>query len=57
MPILGILGMYFDAVVVEIKTFSLLFRLARAILCTVDTYYFSILAIGGVMVLLPNVRI
>ena len=30
--ILGLLGMYFDAVVVEVKTFSLLFRLALAIL-------------------------
>ena len=33
MQILGLLGMYFDAVVVEVKTFSLLFRLALAILC------------------------
>ena len=32
MLILGLLGMYFDAVVVEVKTFSLLFRLALAIL-------------------------
>ena len=32
MQILGLLGMYFDAVVVEVKTFSLLFRLALAIL-------------------------
>ena len=31
--ILGLLGMYFDAVVVEVKTFLLLFRLALAILC------------------------
>ena len=31
MQILGLLGMYFDAVVVEVKTFSLLFRLALAI--------------------------
>ena len=30
--ILGLLGMYFDAVVVKVKTFSLLFRLALAIL-------------------------
>ena len=29
--ILGLLGMYFDAVVVEVKTFLLLFRLALAI--------------------------
>jgi hypothetical protein len=34
MQILGLLGMYFDAVVVEVKTFLLLFRLALAILCT-----------------------
>ena len=33
MQILGLLGMYFDAVVVaEVKTFLLLFRLALAIL-------------------------
>ena len=30
--ILGLFGMYFDAVVVEVKTFLLLFRLALAIL-------------------------
>ena len=34
MQILGLLGMYIDAVVVEVETFSLLFRLALAILCT-----------------------
>ena len=33
MQILGLLDMYFDAVVVEVKTFLLLFRLALAILC------------------------
>ena len=33
MQILGLLGMYFDAVVVKVKTFLLLFRLALAILC------------------------
>jgi hypothetical protein len=32
MQILGLLGMYFDAVVVKVKTFLLLFRLALAIL-------------------------
>ena len=32
MQILGVLGMYFDAVVVEVKTFFILFRLALAIL-------------------------
>ena len=31
MQILGLLGMYFDAVVVEVMTFLLLFRLALAI--------------------------
>ena len=31
MQILGLLGMYFDAVVVEVKTFLLLFRLALAL--------------------------
>ena len=36
MQILALLGMYFDAVVVEVKTFLLLFRLALAIvLCVV----------------------
>ena len=34
MQILGLLGMYLDAVVVEVKTCLLLFRLALAILCT-----------------------
>ena len=33
MQILGLLGMYFDAEVVFVKTSSLLFRLALAILC------------------------
>ena len=33
MQILVLLGMYFDAVVVEVKTFLFLFRLALAILC------------------------
>ena len=32
MQLLGHLGIYFDAVVVEVKTFLLLFRLALAIL-------------------------
>ena len=32
--ILGLLGMYFDAVVVEVETFLLLFRLDLAILCS-----------------------
>ena len=34
MLILVLLGMYLDASVVFVKTFSLLFRLALAILCT-----------------------
>ena len=33
MQILGLLGMYFDAVVIEVKTLLLLFRLVLAILC------------------------
>ena len=33
MQILGLLSMYFDAVVLEVKTLLLLFRLALAILC------------------------
>ena len=32
MQILGLLGMYFDAEVVEVETLSLLFRLVLAIL-------------------------
>jgi hypothetical protein len=36
--ILGLLGMYFDAVVVAVKTFLLLFRLALAILCFAKLY-------------------
>ena len=35
MQILGLLGMYFDAVVVKVETFLLLFRFALAILCSV----------------------
>ena len=35
MQILGLLGMYFDAVVEEVKTFLLLFRLALTILCCI----------------------
>ena len=38
MQILGLLSMHFDAVVVEVKTFLLLFRLALAILCEVVVY-------------------
>jgi hypothetical protein len=38
MLILGLLGMYFDAVVVEVKTFLLLFRLALAILWQGDIF-------------------
>ena len=41
MQILGLLGMYFDAVVVEVKTFLLLFRLALAILCLVTFHIFE----------------
>ena len=33
--ILGLLGIHFDAVVVKVKTFLLLFRLALAILCSI----------------------
>ena len=44
MQILGLLGMYFDAAVVFVTNSSLLFRLAKAILCgclltTPLTYY------------------
>ena len=41
MQILGFLGMYFDAMVVEVKTFILLFRLALAILCGILTHSMS----------------
>ena len=34
MQILGLLGMYFDVVVVKVKIFLFLFRLALAMLCT-----------------------
>ena len=37
MQILGLLGMYFDAVVVTVITFLLLFRLALAILCKYES--------------------
>ena len=43
MQILGLLGMHFDAVVVEVKTFLLLFRLALAILCRKKLSTFEIL--------------
>ena len=33
MQILGLLGIYFDAVVVEVEKYLLFFRLALAILC------------------------
>ena len=42
MQILGLIGMYFDTVVVEVKKNLLLFRLALAILCTwmkCNTYF------------------
>ena len=34
MQILGLLGMYFDAVAVEVEKYLLFFRLALAILCS-----------------------
>ena len=37
MPILGLLGIYFDALVVFVTKSSLFFRLAVAILCTVHS--------------------
>ena len=39
MLILGLLGMYFDAAVVFVTKSSLFFRLAVAILCTLDETY------------------
>ena len=44
MLILGLLGMYFDAVVVEVKTSLLLFRLALAILWIVNSILQSLLS-------------
>ena len=44
MQILGLLGMYFDAVVVEVETFLLLFRLALAILWT---FSFTMVKVGN----------
>ena len=41
MQILGLMGMHFDAVVVEVKTFLLLFRLALAILCSTTWHIFG----------------
>ena len=38
MHILGLLGMYFDTVVVFVTKFSLLFRLALAILCNTKNH-------------------
>ena len=38
MQILGLFGMYFDAVVVKVKIFLLLFRLALDILCKCPKY-------------------
>ena len=40
MQILGLLGMYFDAVVVEVEKYLLLFRLALAILwvCVINLH-------------------
>ena len=44
MQILGLLGMYFDAVVVKVKTFLLLFRLTLAMKCE-----FEILIQAGIL--------
>ena len=38
MQVLGLLGMYFDAVVVEVEKYLLFFRLALAILCIPQKY-------------------
>ena len=42
MQILGLLGMYFDAVVVEVEKYLLFFRLAVAILWVIDKPVVSI---------------
>ena len=43
MQILGLLGIYFDAVEVEVKNFLLLFRLALTIItCTWKNFYHGI---------------
>ena len=40
MQILGLLGVYFDAVVVEVEKYLLFFRLALAILCFIKIILF-----------------
>ena len=50
MLILGLLGMYFDAVVVEVKTCLLLFRLALAILCRKIEEYLMIFILSSPLV-------
>ena len=45
--ILGLLSVYFDAVVVEVETFLILFRLALVILCLLSSVVF-------VYILLPH---
>ena len=53
--ILGLLGMYFDDVVVEVQTFLLLFRLALVILCfeTFDVLRISSIFGKNVIIWLP----
>ena len=46
--ILGLLSMDLDAVVVKVKTFLLLFRLALAILC-LQTYYTLVINKEGIL--------
>ena len=63
--ILGLMGMYFDTVVVEVETFLLLFRLALAILCILSLKHLVLLqsSTGGPplvrsqLVRIPLVRI
>ena len=47
--ILGLLGMYFDAVVVEVKTFLILFILALAIRWAVYLTYFANFKFGSTL--------
>ena len=55
--ILGLMGMYFDTVVVEVETFLLLFRLALAILCAIGSknclYFISMYCTLSMVFLIP----
>ena len=56
MLILGLLGMYFDAVVAEVKTFLLLFRYALAILCNSSSMLFLFELFGALYIYISGHR-